>query len=384
MHKPIKMLIAAVAAVLFLPCLLFAYDVGADDVLRIAVVGMNDISGTYRVSPGGTISVPMAGELAVAGKSLGDIKAELTEKLSARLVNPEVYVNIETPTNNNVFVIGPFAKGGAYDIKKGMGLAEVVAMAASVDKLDEYQSVNDVYVEVKSTDGSVFKTKYNDVLSSDYVMKAGDVVRIDMENAINVNVLGSVRLPGFKRLAGNTGNLVTAIAASGGFGENANFAQVKVYSPDGTEKTVDFTKIVMAAGDSRLEKIVLEDNSTIVVPEYNMGITVVGWVKKPGFFKIRAGETYRLTEAIAMAGGGVENMARYNNIAVIGPKGTEEDTKVYNYNNYVKLQDMTQNPVIKPGDVVFVPCTRSIDWKTVISALSSVVRVVSDVHDIGE
>ncbi len=382
MRKLCVLISAALAAVVMLAGSVFAYSVTADDVLRISVVGMDEITGVYRVAPDGTISVPMAGEIPVSGMTLEAIKAELTARLSKRLVNPEVSVNIDTATNNNVFVIGPFAKGGSYDIKTGTGLAELVARAASVEKLDEYQSVNDIYVEVRSRDGSVYKTKYNDVLTSDYVLNPGDIISIDMPGAVNVNVLGAVKVQGHKRLAGNTGNLVTAIAAAGGFADNANFAQVKIYSPAGAVKTVDFTKVVLAAGDSELENIVLEDNSTIMVPEYNMGITVVGWVKKPGFFKIRAGETYRLTEAIAMAGGGVENMARYNNIAVIGPNGTEEDTRVYNYNNYVKLQDMTQNPVIKPGDVVFVPCTRAIDWKTVIGALSNVVRTVSDVHDI--
>ncbi|MBR4748927.1 MAG: polysaccharide biosynthesis/export family protein [Abditibacteriota bacterium] len=383
MHKSIKMLFAALAALLLFPGMLFGYNVGADDVLSITVVGMDDISGNYRVSPDGTVSFPMAGEIVAKGKTLEEIKAELTDKLSKRLKNPEIYVNIETPTNDNVFVIGPFSKSGVYTFKTGMGLAEIVARAASVEKLDEFQSAGDIFVEVKSTDGSLYKTPYDDVLSSDYLLKNGDIIRIDMENAVNVNVIGSVKNQGFKRLAGKTGNLVTAIAAAGGFAETADIAHVKVYAPDGSLKIADFTQTVLAGGEgAALENIVLADNSTIIVPEYNLGITVVGWVKKPGFFRIKPGETYRLTEAIAMAGGGVENMARYNEIAVIGPKGTEEDTKVYNYNKYVKLQDMTQNPFVRPGDVVFVPCTRAIDWKTVISTLSNVVRTVRDVDDV--
>ena len=377
MRKLSVLISAALAAVIMLAGSAFAYNVTADDVLRISVVGMDEITGVYRVAPDGTISVPMAGEILVTGMTLDEIKAELTQKLSKRLINPEVSVNIDTATNNNVFVIGPFAKGGSYDIKNGTRLAELVARAASVEKLDEYQSINDIYVEVKSRDGSVYKTRYNDVLASDFLLNPGDIISIDMPGAVNVNVLGAVKVQGYKRLAGNTGNLVTAIAAAGGFADNANYAQVKVYSPAGAVKIVDFTKVVLAAGDSELDNMALEDNSTIMVPEYNLGFTVVGWVKKPGFFKVKYGETYRLTEAIALAGGGVENMARYTNIAVIGPKGTEEDTKVYNYNNYVKLQDMTQNPIINPGDVVFVPFSRAIDW-------SRVVRTVSDVHDIVE
>lgn len=367
-----------------IPCFLSAYQIGADDTLKIVVLNAQEISGDYTVSPDGIITLPMVGDIQVSKKDIDEIKQEITDKLSARIKNPEVYINISKPTNNVVYVNGLVGKSGAFPIKDGWGLPEIIAVSGDF-KLSEEQNTNDLVFDIKSIDGSSKLVKYTDMLTSDYKAKAGDIIKVDIYNAVSINVVGKVNTPGIKRLSGNNNNIMAAIAMAGGFTSDANYSKVTIYDNSGNSQTLNLSAFIDGNNPkAKNTAIALTDNSTIVVPEIITGITVLGWVNKPGYYKIRPDEKVTLADVIALAGGGTKRQAKYTNIAVI--RGDEKGTTrtMYNHNDFTKKGDASQNPIIKPGDVVFVPNTTSPDWLAIISALGSVINIADKANNVFE
>src|SRR4029079_4109107 len=57
------------------------YVIGASDVLRISVWHNVDLSGEAIVRPDGTITMPLVGDLRAAGRTPGQIRAEITQRL---------------------------------------------------------------------------------------------------------------------------------------------------------------------------------------------------------------------------------------------------------------------------------------------------------------
>src|SRR4051794_38568186 len=59
------------------------YIIGVADTVQITVYNTADVSGSGTVRPDGVITLPLIGDLLVAGKTPTQVKAEVKKKLSA-------------------------------------------------------------------------------------------------------------------------------------------------------------------------------------------------------------------------------------------------------------------------------------------------------------
>jgi polysaccharide export outer membrane protein len=89
------------------------YRVGVGDVLEITVLTQDDLSRSATVQTSGAISLPLLGDVEVAGLGVAEIKNKLTELLEKDfLVNPQVEVRVREYRSQFVMVIGEVAKPG--------------------------------------------------------------------------------------------------------------------------------------------------------------------------------------------------------------------------------------------------------------------------------
>lgn len=99
-----------------------------DDVVTVTIYGEESLSGEYNVNRDGTIAMPLAGNIAVAGhtpQEAADIIKTAYEK--GYLVNPDITVTMMTA---QVFsILGEVMKGGSYPYKNNMTVLEAVALA---------------------------------------------------------------------------------------------------------------------------------------------------------------------------------------------------------------------------------------------------------------
>jgi polysaccharide export outer membrane protein len=110
-----------------------AYRVGTDDVLAVSVFSHEDLTKTTKVSPDGLINFPLIGNVRAAGRTVGEISAEIQERLGEDfLVEPHVTVSVWEYLSQWVNVIGEVSKPGRYYMTGPTTLVDAISMAGGL------------------------------------------------------------------------------------------------------------------------------------------------------------------------------------------------------------------------------------------------------------
>lgn len=90
--------------------------IAASDTIMIEVFREKDLTLECRVQAGGTITYPLLGNVAVAGKTTAEVVDTLKEKLGEYLVDPQVTVNVKEYRQRTVLVMGCVMKPGTIKL----------------------------------------------------------------------------------------------------------------------------------------------------------------------------------------------------------------------------------------------------------------------------
>ena len=91
------------------------YVLGSGDKIHIEVVNEKDLTTDAIISPEGTITFWVLGDVKVAGKTVGAFKQELTDTLAAKyLQKPVVKLEITDYHSKQVVIQGAVTKPGTY------------------------------------------------------------------------------------------------------------------------------------------------------------------------------------------------------------------------------------------------------------------------------
>lgn len=103
-----------------------------------------------------------------------------------------------------------------------------------------------------------------------------------------------------------------------------------------------------------LRAYITDPQVTVIVQQINSEkFNILGQVIKPGSYPLAAGTT--IVDAIATAGG-FKDFAKKKSIYIIRHNAAGGDTRIsFNYQQYIKGKNATQNIKIKPHDTIVVP-----------------------------
>jgi polysaccharide export outer membrane protein len=122
------------------------YLIKPGDLLRIEVLEDPSINRGVLVLPDGSISVPLAGTVAAAGQTVGQLQAALAARLAPNFAaSPNVFVAVDrlseprpvagsTARTIAVYVMGEAAKPGKYAVTSGSTLLQVLAETGGFSK----------------------------------------------------------------------------------------------------------------------------------------------------------------------------------------------------------------------------------------------------------
>lgn len=118
------------------------YIVGVADVLQITVYHMPDLSGGGTVRPDGVISMPLTGDLLVAGKTPSQIRDEMKKRLTG-YVKADASIEVKvTGFNSYRFTIaGNVSHAGSQQPKQYVTVSEAMAMAGGPNKFASDQII---------------------------------------------------------------------------------------------------------------------------------------------------------------------------------------------------------------------------------------------------
>ena len=158
-----------------------AYRIGAQDVLDISVLGVADLTRTVQVTSGGTITLPLVRTVNAAGRTQGELEAELTARLSKTyLQNPQVTVGVKEFNSQRITVDGAVQKPGIFAKQGEMSLLQAIAQAQGLTTVADSSSV----LVFRQVNGKRLAARFDirQVRSgkqADPMLVAGDVVMVD-------------------------------------------------------------------------------------------------------------------------------------------------------------------------------------------------------------
>ena len=114
------------------------YTLRPGDQLSIVVAQQEDMSTSvanssvtpYQVRPDGKVSVPLVGEVAADGMTVGQFTDTLRQGLAKYIIDPDVTVNIIKLGGVRVYVFGEVNKPGVYELTKSHRVIDAIGAAS--------------------------------------------------------------------------------------------------------------------------------------------------------------------------------------------------------------------------------------------------------------
>lgn len=215
---------------------------GGGDVVKISVFGNPDLATETRVSESGSITMPLVGQVAVAGLSTAMAEAKIANMLeSGRFVKkPQVNILVTALTSQQVSVLGQVNRAGRYTIDGRRSVLDMLALAGGINP-----DGGDVVTVIRKRNGKVAKDQLdtaelisNADMAGNFDLQAGDIVFV--ERAPRFYIYGEVQRPGQLRLERQM-TVLQALSAGGGLTPRGTERglRVKRRSQDGKLQTID-------------------------------------------------------------------------------------------------------------------------------------------------
>jgi polysaccharide biosynthesis/export protein len=237
-----------------------AYEtvIGGDDLLRVTVFGVQAFDEEVRVSAKGYISLPLIGDVHVAGLTTGQAQATIQQKLVEGdfMLHPQVSVFEKEYASQGVSVLGEVQKPGVYPMLGVHRLFDVLSLAGGMTS----KAGSSVMVTHRDNPGEP-----RDIPLGGDVAKAsaanveilpGDTVVVSRAGV--VYVVGDVKTPmGLVMDNGSDMTVLKAIAMAGGPNPTAALNSAKIIrrtTQGAQERPLALKKILAAkAPDPKLE-----------------------------------------------------------------------------------------------------------------------------------
>lgn len=230
-----------------------------------------------------------------------------------------------------------------------------------------YPLVGEVYVQGLTTDEA--RRQLLQAIRGVYPSVNSIDLKLTAAGKFNVYIAGAIARAG-KYSFSNAPNLWDAIREAGGPTGDAALDAVRVVGDPGQggeSKVVDVQRVLDSGSVDELP--MLKDGDSVVIPARTetqgrgggiYGVDVYGSVVNPGTYRMPEKST--VVEALLMAGGTLPE-ARMAQVAIVRPvEGGSNETITVDVRKFLETGDPLSNPVVKPGDTVYVPRQPAFWW----------------------
>jgi polysaccharide export outer membrane protein len=109
------------------------FALGVADVIHVNVWKNTDLSQTVILGPDGFVTLPLIGEMHVAGMTANQLGRLIESKLKAYVVNPQVTVSMVEIHSRRVFVLGQVTKPGSFPLIAPITVLQLIAEAGGLN-----------------------------------------------------------------------------------------------------------------------------------------------------------------------------------------------------------------------------------------------------------
>ena len=133
------------------------YVIGPEDALHISVWKEPELSGQVSVRPDGKISMALLNDVQAAGLTPMQLRDQIRDRLKQYVTDPQVTVTVTAMNSRRIFLIGEFARAGAFPMLPHMTLMQALSSAGG---FSQYANVKKMYL-LRTENGKQTKMPIN-------------------------------------------------------------------------------------------------------------------------------------------------------------------------------------------------------------------------------
>ena len=334
------------------PAVASNYKVKVGDTISIQVLNHPEFSITgTRVQNDNSISY-FFGPILVTGKTVSEIGVLVKKAIidAKQLVNPIVSISVAVREPMTVNIYGDVRSAGKVELRDGMRLLDVLALAGGLpsDRYEFYKLV--VYRAAGPVTVDVTKL-YTGDLKQNIALESGDNIIVDESDPSEtmVRVVGEVRAQS-SVVVPRDGSILAVLNAAGGVTPAAALSQASIVRNGETIK-VDLRGILetgIVKGDVKLKA-----GDVLVIPQNKKVFRSNGATQKTGEIVYPDDRSLTLFEALSIAGLPAQNADLKKVRLTRKLDNGKDETTTHNVEVMLK-GDLTKDVAVKPDDSIFV------------------------------
>ncbi|QWF72570.1 polysaccharide export protein [Methylomonas paludis] len=135
----------------------------------------------YLISPDGTIIYPLIGTVLAAGKTITELKDNISSKLADYISEPSITVKLLGFQGNSIFVIGKVTRPGQFYTARKIDVLQALSLAGGLTVFADDNSIS--ILRRVGNEVKVFPFDYSDVikgndLEQNILLEPGDTVTV--------------------------------------------------------------------------------------------------------------------------------------------------------------------------------------------------------------
>ena len=280
------------------------YVLGPGDELVIDYWGASSQHIQRSVDREGRVSIPEAGSVVVAGRTLAEVQQTIQKMLSHQLRGISVDVTLGKLRTVRVYVVGDVKNPSAYDISSLSTALSGLIAAGGPTETGSYRTVKHFRGKTLVEEVDLYDLMLKGVSSTEVHLESGDSILVPPIGP-QVTVAGKVRRPAIYELRKEQ-TLDQVLDLAGGVPVTGELSRIRVERVQAHERK-EMMSVNVAGGagiqaaDDVFRRFRIQDGDIVTVlpilPYSNRAVYLEGHVFRPGKFSYKDG--YKVTDLIS-------------------------------------------------------------------------------------
>lgn len=328
------------------------YQIGPDDEILIDIYGYSEASYQLKVSPEGTINIPMVGVVPVSGATIEQASSRIRSRLSkiyTGINNGSTSLSISLGNIRSIRVVltGDVVKPGTYSLPSVATVFNALYASGGPTENGSFRTIQVIRGGSVVAVLDVYDFLLYGSLKNNIRLQDQDVIRIPTYRN-RVEVTGQVKREGiFEMIPGES--FTDLLRFAGDFNERAYKARVKVLKNTETERKIEditssqFGMYNPTSGDQFFVEEILE--------RFQNRVRVNGSVFRPGEYELTEGLT--LSQLISRAEGLKEDA--FANRGYITRTKNDLTTEIISFSTADVIAGKAADVPLKREDIISIP-----------------------------